>query len=370
VRVVLDRESATYSVAVDGVVKISGLPATTSNASEVFVGSDNNLFAGTGGGTTVFADDLRVFEAGSGDCISTLADGLVNVGGLALDESNIYWVESPFPGNIVKRIPKTGGTPTVVAGTPTFGCCATDIEVDASSVYWSSTFGYGGGYVWKAEKGGVDGPVTELTGANQPADIAVDSAFVYWAEDNGGPDWTQGVRRVPSGGGSIETLTTTGFPLSVLLVDGSVYFSYQLVMSSQSRIGVVPKGGGGVTDVAETGSRASAMVSDGTHIYWTEFDAGAVKRMPIGGGAVTTLASGLQQPWRIAVDSTRVYWVEWANGVAGAGAVRSVGKTGGVPMPLAIASGPNGIVADGENVYWSEWGPEGSNGAIRKIPRP
>jgi IPT/TIG domain len=63
-----------------------------------------------------------------------------------------------------------------------------------------------------------------------------------------------------------------------------------------------------------------------------------------------------------------VYWVEWGNGVAGAGAVKKISLSGGGVTTLAAnLNAPTSIDVDGDIIYWSEFGTNGANGAIKKI---
>ena len=122
----------------------------------------------------------------------------------------------------MKKVPIAGGTPILLA---TEGCCyATDVAVDGVSVFWSTSAGGGNGGILKV---GIDGgTVTSLASANQPEDIAIDSNFVYWAGNNGGPDERRGVRKVPLNGGAVTTVTTLGIPLAWGLVGSEVYLGF------------------------------------------------------------------------------------------------------------------------------------------------
>ena len=63
VRVVLDLVTFTYSIAVNGIVVGTGFPHRSQQIpTALCLGSDNNIPAGTPGGTTVYFDDVRVEE--------------------------------------------------------------------------------------------------------------------------------------------------------------------------------------------------------------------------------------------------------------------------------------------------------------------
>ena len=136
----------------------------------------------------------------------TLVDDLRNPTRLTLDQNNVYVVESVFGAVTAKKVPLQGGIPIVIATVSS--CTSLGLAVDNTSVYWAGTCGSGGGEIVKAPLTG--GTPTFLAGANQPSDIAIDDSFVYWAEDNGGPEETQAVRKVSSSGGAVQTVTPRG----------------------------------------------------------------------------------------------------------------------------------------------------------------
>jgi len=281
----------------------------------------------------------------------------------------VYWLDGNSETGVrVHRVAASGGDATLLSSGGSY--TGTGIAVDTASIYWSASPGGGSGFVFKAPLSG--GLAVQLTTdrVNQPSDIAIDSEFLYWAENNGGPDQNQGIRKVSLNGGSSITVTTLGYPLSLVLLGPDVHYSYTKTTADGggSFIGKVSKDGGSVTDLTSTDSRASGMVVDTTYVYWAEFDTGTIKKMPLGGGPVTTLASGLNQPWRLAVDGFNVYWVEWANASPGAGAVRKTSLSGGEITTLATGlNGPNDIAVDSTAVYWSEYGTNRSDGAIKKL---
>jgi hypothetical protein len=63
VRVDVHLPTSSYDIAVNGTVVGTGFPGGINPSSTVAcIGSDNNIFAGTGGGTSVYFDDVRVTE--------------------------------------------------------------------------------------------------------------------------------------------------------------------------------------------------------------------------------------------------------------------------------------------------------------------
>jgi hypothetical protein len=80
---------------------------------------------------------LRVASDGTQTIVGQLVDvsSIVPVN-LALDDTYVYWTD-PSPAGTVMRVPKTGGTPSVIAR----GTSPLAIAVDATAVYWSDQQG-------------------------------------------------------------------------------------------------------------------------------------------------------------------------------------------------------------------------------------
>lgn len=93
----------------------------------------------------------------------------------------------------------------------------------------------------------------------------------------------------------------------------------------------------------------------------------ALKSIAATGGAITTIVSGLSVPSALAKDATHLYWTEWESGV-----VRKVEIATGAVSTLAVAQqNPSTVQVDAESVYWMQYGDELSPplGALLKIPK-
>ena len=159
---------------------------------------------------------------------------------------------------------------------------------------------------------GACGPVT-LAATHGSIGIAIDSTFVYWADNEAGA-----IEKIS------KSLTHEGTPSTV--ASGAATQNVQ------------------------------AVASDGTYLYWTNKTAsGQVRRALPTGAALTTLASGQSQPDWIASNGTMVAWTN-----QGSNQVMAVSVTsdGGVAPTQLNASGENGtvpagIVIDAVNVYYA-----------------
>lgn len=141
------------------------------------------------GSYVYFTDDLGNIKRASvnGGSVTTLGPG--NPIAMALDSSNIYWVE--YSGGTVKKLPKSGGAPTTLA-----------------------------------------------SGLNSPSGIAVDGTSVYVIEYT----WPGAVKKVSVNGGSVTTLATETNAIGIVVDSENAYWTVNLFIN-QGKIAKVSKQG-------------------------------------------------------------------------------------------------------------------------------
>jgi hypothetical protein len=159
-------------------------------------------------------------------------------------------------------------------------------------------------------------PVVLAGPLDNPTDLAVDSALVFWPASgalNAGPD------AAPTG--FVQECSKQGCDAgSFVLADkqGHPYF----------------------------------LALDDTRVYFTAWDDGAIRSSSkYAAGPPDTIVSGLQNPFNIVLDANTIYWVD-----SSAGLIQSCPNTGcgNVPKTLATAQdNPQGLAVDGTTVYWS-----------------
>lgn len=273
---------------------------------------------------------------------ATIASGVYDVKGIAVDSTNVYWTESTDGLNVnsgtVKKVSINGGMVTTLASglNNPYG-----IAIDSTNVFWTESLG---GTVKKVSKTG--GTVTTLASKlGSPYGIVVDPTNVYWTE--AATDGSGNVKKVSINGGTVTTIASIpslGAGVNSIAIDSmNVYWMFG------SEVKKVSINGGTITTLASsaTSSPTDAIAVDSTNVYWT--GDGPLKKVSINGGTVTTLAPGLVIPMGIAVDSTNVYWTERGSGV------KKVSINGGTVIPLAASGVPGtGIAIDSTNVYWEE----------------
>jgi len=201
--------------------------------------------------------------------------------------------------------------------------------------------------------------IGDLSVRNQ--DIATDGVNVYWTVDNQTTGPT--VRKVPLGGGTVETLSvSTAFTYPqdcywrIAVTGGFVYWS---AGSTQFPVGCsilkVPVGGGSTTTLVDVGYLRDFTV-DGTDVYYSELSSPIpyLRKVSVNGGAVSTVATNVV-PWVLASDDANLYWVDPS---AGIGTVPKRGGTASflVPYPLEtdVFLATEALLVTPDAAYWTE----------------
>lgn len=215
--------------------------------------------------------------------------------GIAIDDTYVYYTIRPTGTDaVMRRLPKTGGTPTTVVSSPGLSEC---IAVDGSNVYWTLESG-----AFKADKtitsatGTMLGPGASSIGQDAWG-IAVDSTTVFYA--------VYSVRSVPIAGGTVSTLWSSPWnsaARAVVLDDKNVYWTMG------SGIYRNAKGADGGTAVGVYPDGADGLALDATYLYFGN-SYKELARLPLGGNTPEVLASGNGLPLRtIAANATHVFY--------------------------------------------------------------
>lgn len=179
-------------------------------------------------------------------------------------------------------------------------------------------------------------------------EMAVDATHVYWV-DNGQFDHEANVRRMPLGGGPIETLFSTPERMYSLAVsDGFVYAAYT-GPGYAGQIYKIPAAGGPATTLA-SGFNPTSISVDGEWVYYTEAvsPGGRILRVATTGGSPEVVASDVDNPWDIAASDGVLFYSEMNRG-------RVMRVTPG-ETPIELASGwvgTNWMTVDALGVYFS-----------------
>lgn len=200
---------------------------------------------------------------------------------------------------------------------------------------------------------GVCQPWVLADSAGPPTDIAVDATYVYWSTSDGS---LHRVRKDGTGEAILQSGVTAGIA-RIALDESHVYFREPDGSSGTPRIHVSDKDGASPLVVATNQPGKAGLASNGSALFWARTDdtnVGGIQRaVPSGAGtfdvsAVT--AQDLQYPQEVAADSGFVYFGEGTNGGLWQAAIGG----GGAPIRLSGCKDyVNAIAVDEANVYFT-----------------
>jgi murein DD-endopeptidase MepM/ murein hydrolase activator NlpD len=320
-------------------------------------------------------DSLTVnFNLRSERRITQLASGLAGPGPLTVQGENIFLIENVIASETdfrevrVKRVPKAGGVATKLwAGGGDGGNAIRSDEV-------AGYFSIGSGVIYQIPLLG--SATVRFVSANQPRDLQIDDGFIYWAESNGGPTDTTGIRRISKQGGSVSTLSTKGFEYALALDADSVYFGALegRFISDPCRVTLMRSAKDGRSPLAlwtgefpnflSANSINTIAVADG-RVYWGG-SKGGIRVTPTTGGTTSALVEGTSQISNLVIDDGRLFWIETDE--AGSRWIKSIDI--GTGKQELVATGQfNNFTLDGDFLYATTGKAWLTNGMLLKIAK-
>ncbi len=322
------RQSSPWAVATDG-----------ANVFWLNLGKDNSLgkvvgYPPWGGGQVV------VYAVNGCDHTpNVLASGLAHfysgasISGISTDGTNVYWSDagdaSSIDAGLSARLLKCsiggcGNSPPVLGAVD-----AWSIAVNSTSIYWTNSVpgSSAGGALFTCPPAGCGSTPTSLGAADAAgtgSGIALDASYVYWST-------TFEVLKCPLAGcgGSPTVLLSSSSGLTnlgpLVLDTDNIYFIGTNINDALSRILVCAKTGCAdqpktLATAVDPSSPFVAIATDGTSVYWTAQSrvaaAGQVCKCGVGGcgNAPAVIASGLTNSGGIAVDDRNLYWTDVGDG--------------------------------------------------------
>jgi hypothetical protein len=318
----------------------------------------------SGGGTGSGGGGGASNPCSSGTPTFLAAGGAQQARSVASDGTRVYWTtwgkDDSQGGGMIQSAPvdAAGATTTLASGEGT----TTDVAVDAHGVYWMN---YGVALRAMPKEGGA--PVT-LMSTDEPMSFAIDDTSAYVTT-------TGGIWRVALAGGTPQKIVDASADLAIAVDDAYVYWADRGTANDDATtLSRAPKTGGPPEVLAAgpgvfRGALNGSIAVDASRVYWVSTLAdGVVATIPKAGGTPTTLVSGLVCPYTLRMDGDALFY---ANAIIACGPAQLPGRTidrassagAGAPSQLDIEhEGMQGAFAiDARNVYWSG-GPKNQNG--------
>lgn len=294
---------------------------------------------------------------GGGRCYEVLASGYTfTFYSIVLDASNVYFGTS----DQLVRVPKSGGKATPLA---TAQGCPAYIALDATNIYWMNGCA-GGGEIQRRPIAG--GTTTTLAQAAGQQAMTTNATNAYWSEYDLKTKVAK-IRSVPLAGGTATDVLTTAanalFITELATYGSNLYFAGYEDVGKRYSLYRLPMSGGTPSVLVEE-ARVMQLAIDGAALFWTD-QTGPIKRIALPGpAAATTVAEGTPgEVWGLAFDSSNVYWTE----IFGDKLSR-VAKTGGTGETIATGQNhPSGVALDSTSIYWINSG--GADGAVLKMAK-
>ena len=272
------------------------LASGLSNPAGIAVDGTNVYWGNAGGGTI-----MRVPIGGGAS--TTLSSGQSEVRGVAVDGTNVYWVRYVSSGTVA-QVPKDGGSTTYLASGLDYPL---QVATDGINVYWTNTNAYacGSGYIGSVPVNESANTTFFSTSSSNPIGIAVDSASVYWT-------MCGGVYKESKAGGTATTLRSSANAYGPIAVDATSVYWTEGLSGGGGQLLKAPLGGG--TPITLASGMLGWLAVDTQSVYCADSSSGTILSVPVGGGNPVTLASGQNGPGVVVVDATNVYWTNYGAG--------------------------------------------------------
>jgi hypothetical protein len=189
-------------------------------------------------------------------------------------------------------------------------------------------------------------------GMPQEVALTPDGATVVFAnagDERGG--WT--ISTMPAAGGTPRVIHKG--MTSLLTVDATHAF-----YTDEAGVWSIPIAGGPsalISKVAMPNEMVLGLAVDDVDVYWTEHQAGLIKKASRKTGKVTVIATGQVGVVSVALDATHVYWIgqptmKEGNEVQPPAVIQRMSKQGGAPQIVVKSGYAHDFVVEGGRIYW------------------
>ncbi len=194
-------------------------------------------------------------------------------GGLAADDTHLYWARY----NVIESWPKDGsGPPSDISSANADNAAVTGIVSDASTLFWTmlgaATDGGAPNHkLYQRTKNG--DVVVRAQQLGEPRGIALDAAYVYWGDWDGGRI-LRAQRGQASAPETVVQLSDYRFVRSIAVDATHVYWIGKRSGAAdyQGRLARAPLCGGTVETLALHNAMTDAVALQDTHVYFSALD--------------------------------------------------------------------------------------------------
>lgn len=276
------------------------------NGAKLIVASSGYSMESCGFNPALETPVLRVMNPDGSDVEVMLERCVFVQKGMVADEDHVYFRDGD---DIIKRseIPGNGSLSFLAADT----CCG-GLAIDETHVYWGKWVG-ADNEIWRYDKVANTSALVATVPDPNNYDIhklALDDTHVYWT---GGSLSGGVIQRVPKAGGVVETLANTADGIEnargITVDDTHVYWTEL----AEGRMRRVAKGGGAITDYAvDQGSyQGGAIAVNNSHIFWSDTTGGydgRIRRIAKNGVTADDIALGQLGPGGLLLIDNYIYW--------------------------------------------------------------
>ena len=283
---------------------------------------DDYVFWTVGGVDTGAGKVMRCNKNGSAP--RTLVDSATKPRGIALDGDFVYWSDGAEGSLHRVRKDTTGGDEVLADPMMLTSHADTGLWLADGRAYWTHKEA---GEVYAADLDG-NNFATLASAQPEPRQIVVFDGFAYFSA---GP--APEVRRVPIGGGAVESFAspdppyeTVAFAWGLAVADGAVFFRETDWGSGlEGRLMRLDPSSGDIVQVVQSPG-ARGLTSDGADLFWTGNEDNTISRADLAGENPQVVATGQATPNGIAVDDEAIYWTNRSDGNPQAGSIFKVAK--------------------------------------------
>jgi hypothetical protein len=209
-------------------------------------------------------------------------------------------------------------------------------------------------------------PQVLTTSLGSAKGLALDADYVFWAATAG-----QALMITPKDGSeTMRNSTPTAGPFRVAINDTNVYFT----STAGGYVATAPKTAAGrlsprnpppITVLASGEAEPQSLVVASEGVYFTDNQAGTLRRVALDGSVVQTIVSGLSAGTELALDASSVYYTDSA-----AGELHAVDRLSLADTRLAQGfTRPVAPVVRADTLYFLELGDGTDTGRLLGMPR-